>query len=259
LGEHYTLDIQHYTGDGMSDRTGYAAIAAHYRQQIEDGTLAPGDAMPSMRDVCDTFNVSITTANRAFRLLKAEGLTTPQPGVGTVVADRTRTTSTGAARLERLERTGKEYVPGESSTDHQAMFRSCLDPDIAEQLDIALGEEILIRRRVFRSDGRPTVFAASFIRKRAVGIVPELRQQGQLKPFWQTTYRERTGKEIFRSPERRTARLASQDELDALEVDAPPTAAVPVLVLHTTFHDEDGPIEVWEDIYAPGLWQVSKG
>jgi GntR family transcriptional regulator len=241
----------------MSENTGYAEIAAYYRRKIEDGELAPGAAMPSMREVCEKFEVAITTANRAYRTLKAEGLTLARPGIGTVVADRTRTTSTGAARLERLDRTGKAYAPGESSTDHQAMFRSCLDPDIAEQLDIPLGEEILIRRRVFRSDGRPTVFAASFIRKRAVGVVPELRQQGQLKPFWQTTYRERTGKEIFRSPERRTARLASQDELDALEVDAPPTAAVPVLVLHTTFHDEDGPVEVWEDIYAPGLWQVA--
>ena len=241
----------------MSERTGYAAIAAYYRRKIEDGELAPGDAMPSMREVCDKFDVAITTANRAYRQLKSEGLTLAQPGIGTVVSDRTHAASTGAARLDRLERTGKEYAPGEGSTDHVAMWRSCADPDIAGLLGIDLHDEILVRRRVFRKEGRPTVVAMSFIHPRAVAHVRELEQQGQPKPFWQETYRERTGKEVFRSPERRGARLASRDELEALEVDVPPSAAVPVLVLHSVFHDEDGPIEVWEDVYAPGLWQVA--
>ncbi|MEU1503061.1 GntR family transcriptional regulator [Streptomyces sp. NPDC005732] len=239
-------------------RTGYTDIAAHYRQRIDDGELAPGDAMPSMRDVTEKFDVSITTANRAYRMLKHEGYTVARSGVGTVVASRPRVVATGAARIERLNRTGNPFVPGESSTDHVAMLRSCVDPDIADQLGIDLHDEIVIRRRVFRKDGRPTVVALSCIHIRALAVVPELLSQGQLKPFWQATYKERTGKEISRSPERRGARLANTDELRALEVDVPPSAAVPVLVLHTTHHDDDGPIEVWEDVYSPGLWQVSE-
>lgn len=241
----------------MTERLGYAKIAAHYRQQITDGTLAPGDPMPSMRQVCEDFGVAITTANRAFRVLKAEGLTSAQPGVGTVVAGLQRTASSGVARIDRLARTGKEYMPGEDSTEHTAMFRSCADPEMCELLGIEPHDEILIRRRVFRRDGVPAVVALSLIHPRAVNHVPELQQQGQLKPFWQETYATRTGKGITRSPERRGARLASTDELAALEVDVPPSAAVPVLVLRTAFHDEDGPIEVWEDVYAPGLWQVA--
>jgi hypothetical protein len=31
---------------------------------------------------------------------------------------------------------------------------------------------------------------------------------------------------------------------------------VPVLVVVNTFSDEDGPIEVWEDVWAPEMWQV---
>jgi hypothetical protein len=42
-------------------------------------------------------------------------------------------------------------------------------------------------------------------------------------------------------------------ELDALEIDAPPHVAVAVLVTNVTFHDEVGPIEHWEDVYAPGV------
>lgn len=239
----------------MTPRTGYAEIAAHFRRLIQDGQLAPGDQLPSMTKVSEEFGAAIATVNRAFQTLKAEGLTTVRPGRGTVVAKRDDVVATGAARLDRLQRTGQSYAPGETSTDHESMLRSCADPLIADELGVELHDEVLIRRRVFRRDGKPTSVAYSVLHPRAVAVVPELLQQGRLRPFWQTTYTERTGKEIARSPERRTARLAATDELEALEVEAPEVAAVPVLVLHTTFHTDEGPIEVWEDVYAPGTWQ----
>jgi DNA-binding GntR family transcriptional regulator len=241
----------------MTARTGYADIAAHYRRLIEDGELSPGDKMPTMQHVREQFGVSMATANRAYRQLQLEGLTQGRTGSGTVVASRPRSVSTGAARLDRLNRTGRSYAPGETSTDHVAMLRGCYDPDICEQLGIELSDEIVIRRRVFRRDGRPTIVALSCFHPRALADVPELLQQGHLKPFWQRTYTERTGKQINRSPERRSARLASSDELAALEVDLPENAVAAVLVLHTTFHDDEGPIEVWEDVYAPGEWQAA--
>ncbi|MCU1617408.1 MAG: GntR family transcriptional regulator [Frankiales bacterium] len=241
----------------MSSKTGYAKIATHYRQLIADGTLTPGESMPSMREVCEEFGVSITTVNRAFRMLKAEGLTMPKPGVGTVVADRPRVAVTAAARLERIARTGNKYAHKETSVQHQAALRSCADPDIAEQLGIELHDEIVLRTRVFLKDGKPSVVAVSCINMRALADVPELLQAEPFSRFWQEIYTERTGRTITRSPERRGARLASDSELEALGISAPPGAAVPVLVLVNVFHDDAGPIEVWEDVYAPGLWQVA--
>lgn len=240
----------------MSGTNGYADIANHYRKLIVDGTLAPGDAMPSMREVREKFDVTITTVNRAFGLLKSEGLTYPKRGVGTVVTTRARTAMTGAARIDRLESTGRQYAHKETSTGHRSSLRSCADPQIASELEVELYDEIVVRERVFLQDGRPTVAALSLINMRALTPVPELLQQGQLKPFWHKLYEERTRKAISRSPECRTARMASSNELELLDVAAPEHAAVPVLVLQTTFHDEDGPIEVWQDVLAPGLWQA---
>ncbi|MER5465549.1 hypothetical protein ABT010_33650 [Streptomyces sp. NPDC002668] len=51
--------------------------------------------------------------------------------------------------------------------------------------------------------------------------------------------------------------MAAANELGLLGVQVPPTSAVPVLVVQNAFRDEEGPIEVWEDIYAPGVWQVA--
>lgn len=237
-------------------RTGYADIAAHYRKLIEDGQLTPGDSLPPMSQVKEEFGVTITTVNRAWRLLKDEGLAATHPGAGTTVADRPRVAATGAARLDRIARTGKPYAPGETSINHTAARRSCHDPEIAERLGIELGDEVILRTRVFLRDGKPAVAALSVIHIRALAAVPELLQEEPFGRFWQEIYTERTGTEVTRSPERRSARLASDNELDLLDVHAPPNAAVPVLILVNTFHDDEGPLEVWEDVYAPGLWQV---
>lgn len=237
-------------------KPGYAEIAGHFRKLIVDGTLAPGDEMPSMRKVCEEFNVAITTANRAFRTLKEEGLTVVRPGRKTLVADQPRVAATASARLRRLARTGKPYAPNERSVEHTAQLRSMADPMLADLLGVELHDEIVLRTRTFVRDGKRTVFAVSCIHMRAIIDVPELLSPEPFGQFWQEVYTARTGKVVTKSPERRGARLAMDRELEALGIDVPLGTPVPVLVLVNTFSDEDGPIEVWEDVYAPGLWQV---
>ena len=231
-------------------------IAAHYRRAITDGDLRPGDRLPTVRETAERFGVATATVTRAYKMLKTEGLTVPKERVGTVVAERSRVI-TGAEKLGRLERTGKALAEGESTSDHWAGLRSCTDPDICRLLGIEPHEEIVLRRRVLRKDGEPVAVALSVISMRALVDVPELLTQGRLEPFWQHTYTERTGREITRSPEMYGARLASNDELRALEIDVPDHVAVPVLVLRMVHHDDDGPIEVWEDVHPPNTWKTS--
>lgn len=239
----------------MSGRTGYAQIATYFRRQIMDGTLAPGDQMPTQKQVMEQFGTSIATVNRAFQLLKEEGLTTARPGSFTVVTDRPFVAATGAARLERISRTGRPYGPKEASIKHTAALRSCADPDVASALGVDLHDEIVLRTRVFTKAGIPTIAAFSCIHARAIGPVPELLSSERMPKFWQRLYEERTGRVITKSPEMRGARFASTNEMELLDVHAPPEAVVPVLILVNVFYDEDGPIEYWQDIYRPGLWQ----
>lgn len=234
----------------------FTDIAAHYRRLINDGTLRPGDTMPSMKETAEQFGVTVTTVNKAYRILKAEGLTVPKPGVGTAVAERPRIASTGAARLKRIARSGKAYAVGETSVNHTAALRSIADPEIANELGLELHDEAVLRTRVFLRDGVPTVAALSVIHPRALEFVPELLSTEPFQRFWQEIYKERTGREVTRLPERRGARLASQNELDVLEVVAPPSAAVPVLILRNLFIDDEGPLECWEDVYRPGVWMT---
>src|SRR3984957_15791280 len=66
----------------------YAQIAAELRDQIEQGTLAPGDRVPSTREITQRWGVAMATASKALAALRREGLVHPIPGAGTIVGDR---------------------------------------------------------------------------------------------------------------------------------------------------------------------------
>lgn len=239
-------------------KTSPAEIAAHYRKLIDDGSLEPGANMPSYQDVIKAFETSPSTVNAAYRLLKTEGLIKTNPGVGTIVAEQSDVALTGAARLRRIKRTGEPYAPGETVTKHWVGLASAGDPKIAELLDVEPHDEIVIRRKVHRRPGRPATLDIACIHTRALSDVPELLQEQPFERWWQEIYTERTGREVTRSPERRTARLISNDELAALGIELPAHVAAAVLVVVNVFHDEDGPLEVWEDVYPPGAWQMDE-
>jgi AcrR family transcriptional regulator len=63
----------------------YAQIAAELRDQIEKGILAPGERVPSTREITQRWGVAMATATKALAALRQEGIVRPVPGVGTVV------------------------------------------------------------------------------------------------------------------------------------------------------------------------------
>jgi DNA-binding FadR family transcriptional regulator len=52
----------------------YEQVAQQLREAILDGTLRPGDELPSERELCAQFGVSRTTVREALRALQAQGL-----------------------------------------------------------------------------------------------------------------------------------------------------------------------------------------
>jgi AcrR family transcriptional regulator len=64
----------------------YARIAAELRGRITRGELAPGQRVPSTREITARWGVAMATATRVLATLRQEGLVHPVPGVGTVVS-----------------------------------------------------------------------------------------------------------------------------------------------------------------------------
>lgn len=91
----------------MSPRGTHHHIAHQIAQQVTEGTLAPGTALPSESELSRQMNVARGTVRRALRLVDQMGLTETVPGVGRRVTGApphpTTTYATVAAKLhERI-------------------------------------------------------------------------------------------------------------------------------------------------------------
>ncbi|HLK02387.1 MAG TPA: winged helix-turn-helix domain-containing protein [Streptosporangiaceae bacterium] len=65
----------------------YRQIAAILRERIESGEYQPGQRLPSIVTLMQTYGVAHLTANKALRLLAAEGLAELSPGMGYYVTE----------------------------------------------------------------------------------------------------------------------------------------------------------------------------
>nr|WP_180218326.1 TetR/AcrR family transcriptional regulator C-terminal domain-containing protein [Streptomyces albus] len=63
-------------------------IASELRRRIAAGELAPGDRVPSTRQLAREWNVALATATKALTALRLEGLVEARPRAGTVVAPK---------------------------------------------------------------------------------------------------------------------------------------------------------------------------
>ncbi|MHC4718765.1 MAG: GntR family transcriptional regulator, partial [Planctomycetota bacterium] len=63
-------------------------IAGRIRRKIALGGLSPGDALPTYRQLCKEYGVSLMTVRRAMQVLADEGIVRGFPGKGTFVAQQ---------------------------------------------------------------------------------------------------------------------------------------------------------------------------
>jgi GntR family transcriptional regulator len=79
----------------------YAQLVAQVKHAIAAGTLAPGDALPSLREASLRLRVSPLTVKKAYEELEALGIVVTEHGRGTYVSAAADTRS-AAYRREAL-------------------------------------------------------------------------------------------------------------------------------------------------------------
>lgn len=83
-----TADVAAY-GGRMADldrrKPLWPQIYEDIKGQIERGELAPGDRVPGIHAIMTTYGVTNSTAQKALRALKADGLVETWSGSGTFV------------------------------------------------------------------------------------------------------------------------------------------------------------------------------
>ncbi|QNA88002.1 GntR family transcriptional regulator [Massilia sp. Dwa41.01b] len=83
----------------------YRQLVEQVRRMVAAGQMAPGDAMPSVREVAQSLALNPMTVSKAYSLLEMEGLLARRRGMGMVVADRVQTRQSAFERAELLRPT----------------------------------------------------------------------------------------------------------------------------------------------------------
>ncbi len=83
----------------------YRQLVEQARRLIAGGQLAPGDAMPSVREVAQALALNPMTVSKAYGILEMEHLLDRRRGVGMTVAAAPTGSHSSAARAELLRPT----------------------------------------------------------------------------------------------------------------------------------------------------------
>ncbi len=96
-----------------------AQLVAELREQIANGTFAPGDKLPSENELIKRYQVSRTVVREAISGLRADGILVTRQGVGAFVTNQT------AKRLEPFD-------PGDlQGVLHMLEFRRVIETETA--------------------------------------------------------------------------------------------------------------------------------
>lgn len=111
----------------VSNRKLYIQIADQIRDQIESGSVRPGQQLPSERDLAISLGVSRPTVREALIALEVAGLVEVKVGVGAFV---------------KIKDNGASHLPEPSHSPFEIMqARKLIEPEIAALSASAIGAE----------------------------------------------------------------------------------------------------------------------
>ena len=106
----------------------YEQIASQIKAAIMDGSLAPGEQLPSIRGLANSLRVSVITTKRAYTDLEAQGFIETVQGRGSFVASG----SEEMLREERLREVESQLMAALGS----AQLAGVSLPELHEMLDL---------------------------------------------------------------------------------------------------------------------------
>jgi GntR family transcriptional regulator len=231
----------------QAGRPYYVQVADALREEIRAGTYRPGDRLPSERELVDQFRVSVNTVRAAVVQLRTEGLVESHRGRGVFVADqlpvRRLSTDITEARgfYSMLDRIGKQ--PATRTT----VERGPASVEVADQLQVEVGAEVVIRARVLGTEGDPPVgLATSYFPVWVVEAAPKLADPTVSGlPVW---LREAFGDTY--SEDLIDARMPTEDEVERLEI----PEGTPVLIVKGMTYDaaESRPLHFIDKVTPAG-------
>ncbi len=165
----------------------YQQIADRLRDQIDSGALQPGERLPSEPDLVRQFDASRNTVRLALALLTNQGLVVTRQGLGTFVTEParpftallSRVTSQPAVQSTSTVLPEVSNAKDEAETSRQVVERSPASVSVAEKLEIAPGDLVVVRRRSGTIGEVPWMMMASYFPLDIAAGTP-LEQAGEI-------------------------------------------------------------------------------
>lgn len=132
----------------------YYQLSEILREQIAVGDLPPDKQLPTEDDLCHTYGVSRGTVRRAMDVLENEGLIRREQGRG-IFAE--------SPRPSLIPFTLVEAINGQANT--RTLAQDCIPAtqQIAERLQVAVGEDAIHIAQTHIVNGRPTLYEERFL------------------------------------------------------------------------------------------------
>ncbi len=132
----------------------YQQIADRLRTQIGSGVLQPGQRLPSEPDLAAEYDASRNTVRLAIALLINQGLVVSRQGLGTFVLEPTKPFTALLSRIHASpsgQHASLALPVVSPAADDSDMVRLIVEtgsasPSVAEKLDLAAGDPVVIRR-----------------------------------------------------------------------------------------------------------------
>jgi GntR family transcriptional regulator len=225
----------------VAERPEYLRIAAELRAQISDSTYRPGDRLPTLPELSESYGVSETTVRNALGVLRSEGLIETRTRAGTIVRERPPVHRLAADRYRT-----RPGLPATAFTRDQGIAWSEYRLDkrfekvraganLAALFECEVGEMLLARHFVFYDNDAPSQMSTSYVRWSDVGGTPVADPINEPWPGGTRAQLAHIGITVRRVTESFTTGMPTEDEAATLRIGA----AVPVLRF-TRRHIADG-------------------
>lgn len=228
----------------------YLQVVQHVRDQILSGELNDGDLVSSARSLAREWDISLATATKALATLRAEGLVSGKPGIGTVVTAAETAQHSTRDRLVSIQRTGRIYPPGQHAKITAAEVVQA-GQRIADALAIPLGAPVIRRHRVTYHHDRPASASTSWFDGALTESSPELLVTERLQQGTSAYIEETTGRRVRAGRDQMAAGEATEQDAADLGL----RVGAPVLRERNWVYDEaGGTIEYGESVTSQGRW-----
>ncbi len=144
--------------DRRSYEPAYAQLVDLLRLQIADGTLRPGDQLPSESQLCKLYRVSPMTVRRAINILVDQGVISTAPGSGTFV--KALDLSTATFDLQELQTLFSDKQTNVNLLEARVALA---DERVARKLAITVGKRVIYLRRLLCRGDEPLFYHREYL------------------------------------------------------------------------------------------------